>query len=88
MQHKITERGLIALLAVYFGQDPYSEPSGVYGGGDARAGQAVWRQRTNMGGAIRRMCDGLRENGFLADWDRFHYSQRHKLSHRCRLEDE
>lgn len=69
MKHKLTERQLMALLAVYFGESPTDEPSGIYGEVHEKAGQPVWRRRTSMGGAIRRMTDGLRENGFLTDWD-------------------
>jgi hypothetical protein len=69
MKHKLTERQLTGLLAVYFGQRPSDEPRGTYGDGHEKAGQPYWVSRTSMGGAVRRMCDGLRDNGFLTDWD-------------------
>lgn len=76
MKHKITDRQLTALLAIYFGQGPYMDTDGLYGPAHEKAGTPVWRHRTNMGGAIRLMADRLREGGFVTDWG--HHSERHK----------
>ena len=76
MKHKLTDRQLVALLAVYHGQRISDEPSGVYGEAHEQAGQPYWRARTNMGGAIHRMAETLRDSGFVTEGD--HYSLRDK----------
>jgi hypothetical protein len=70
MQHKITDRQLLALTAIYFGQSGIEEPSGIYSPehpDPEKAGKPYWRRRTSMGGALRRMMDALRDGGFVSD---------------------
>lgn len=73
MQHKLTDRQLLALVAGYCGQRVWDEPRGIYGEAHEKAGQPVWYARTNMGGAAQRMVETLRTNGFLSapnSWER------------------
>lgn len=70
MKHKITPRQLVALLAAYHGERPYDSPDGLYGPGHEKAGKPVWRGRTNMGGAVARMVEDLRDRGFLTEYNR------------------
>jgi hypothetical protein len=68
LKHKITDRQLIALLAIYHSQRAWDEPSGVYPDSNTeRRGQVIWRSRTNMGGAIQRMVETLRQKGYISD---------------------
>lgn len=76
MEHKLTDRQLMALLAIYYGEGPQVAASGVYGETHEKAGRPFWRGRTSMGGAVRRMCDKLREEGLVTDWD--HRSEHHE----------
>lgn len=69
MKHKVTPRQLEALVAVYFGESPWDEPSGIYSpehSDPAKAGKPYWHRRTNMGGAISRMVQTLYDNEFLS----------------------
>lgn len=70
MQHKITERQLTALVAIYVGASPTEEPHGIYGADHPdpeKAGKPYWRRRTSMGGAVGRMMEALRDGGFISD---------------------
>jgi hypothetical protein len=70
MQHKITERQLMALLAGYFGQPTSYVAANVYGPDHPKAGQPVWHTSSNAGGSVRRMADDLRERGYLTSYNR------------------
>jgi hypothetical protein len=74
MKHKLTDRQLAALVAVYFGASANEEPMGIYSPDHPdsdKAGKPYWRRRTSMGGAVGRMMDGLREQGLLSDPNRY-----------------
>lgn len=70
-EHAITPRQLSALLACYYGQRPHDEPNGVYGGEHPQAGSPYWGGRTNMGGAVGRMVEGLRDRGYITEYNRY-----------------
>jgi hypothetical protein len=67
VKHKITPRQLEALLASYFGQRIVNRPTGVRG----VSGELWWTSQTNMGGAVRRMADDLRERGYVTTYNHY-----------------
>jgi hypothetical protein len=71
MKHQITDRAVMALLACYYGERPNTRATGVYGAAHNKAGRPFWIGQTNMGGAVYRMVEDLRERGFITSYNRY-----------------